>query len=90
MTYFTSFPLKLPESNSISRTPQGQRYAVQFEILLEDDNSLVSLLRLGYFGMESEAWGKGEGWIIWYCPDMECRHSQDALLELGTCNMRFC
>lgn len=84
IAYFISFLLKFPESRSISRTPQRQWYAVQFEVLMEDDNSLLSLLGLGFFGMEAEIWGKGEGWIIWYCPDMKCGHRQDALLDLGT------
>lgn len=90
MTYFTSFLLKLRESKSVSRTLRRQWDAVQFEVLLEDDNSLASLLGLGDFGLEIEAWGKEEGWIIWYFPDVKCRQSQDAPLDLGICKMRFC
>lgn len=47
MTYFTSFLLKFPESRSISLWRQWD--AVQFEVLLGVDNSLVSLLGLGIF-----------------------------------------
>lgn len=95
MTYFTSFLLKLRENKSVSRTLRRQWGAVLFEVLLEDDNSLASLLGLGDFGLEIEAWGKEEGWIIWYFPDMKCRQSQDldldpAPLDLGICKMRFC
>lgn len=48
--------------------------AVHFEALLEDDNFLVYLLGLGFFGLETEAGGKEEGWMLWYCPDTKSGH----------------
>lgn len=91
MTCFISFLLKkFPESRSLSRTPQRLWDAVQFEVLLEDDNSLVCPLGLGFFGVETEAWRKGEEWILWYYPDMKCGQRQDAPRDLGTGRIKFC